>query len=200
MESKMRNSELIKIIENKVRTRFALKGDEYVSVSVLHDQNVWSTSIEFGLAGQHPNRFLSEGVDSVVECIGPTLYESLLELKTVVSDLTFKMLIKELPTTVAPTKDTANTSSLLESLAEAVSYTFKDDAVKPGIVSSKIKDGFYASIVRYGSLYPKGKLVVCKTVQSSLDAAYRELTHSFLKDHAKKTINPIDKLKAFLND
>lgn len=83
---------------------------------------------------------------------------------------------------------------LLVALSSAVSYTFKEDAVCPGVLVSTLKDGsIYASVVRY-NVDGKGKKVVCKTNAISIPDAIKQLSKAFLDLPNKRAKNPIDTL------
>ena len=80
---------------------------------------------------------------------------------------------------------------LFTKLMKAVSYSFKEDATRPGVVFSVLRDGsFYASVVRYGNQFPRGKEVVCKAQASDPTMALKGLSVIFL-DTIRKEVNPI---------
>jgi len=88
-----------------------------------------------------------------------------------------------------------STNNLLSQLSQAVSFSFPDDPTRPGIVISSLKDGqVYASVVRYGAKFVKGKQVVCSVYADSLDSAVTKLGESFLIKVQAPT-NPIDVLR-----
>jgi len=76
-----------------------------------------------------------------------------------------------------------------------VSFAFKEDSTSPGVVVSSLKDGrVYASVVRYGTKFSKGKQVVCSVYANNLDSAVSKLSESFLANVPVST-NPIDTLR-----
>jgi len=94
----------------------------------------------------------------------------------------------------------SNTSfdKLLANLTSAVSYSFRKDATSPGVLVSTLKDGsFYASVVRYGSQFPKGKEVVCKAKGDSITVVLTTLANEFLA-LAPQNKNPLDVLRECL--
>lgn len=89
---------------------------------------------------------------------------------------------------------------LLSSLIRAVAYTFNEDATRPGVIISSLRDGsVYASVVRYGKGegFKNGKLVVCKVNMSDVNSALTLLSEEFLKVTRPK-LNPIDELRSIL--
>jgi hypothetical protein len=91
-----------------------------------------------------------------------------------------------------------NFDKLLANLTSAVSYSFRKDATSPGVLVSTLKDGsFYASVVRYGNQFPKGKEVVCKAKGSDLVAVLTALANEFL-GLAPQNKNPLDLLRECL--
>ena len=94
---------------------------------------------------------------------------------------------------------TQNTSNLLTQLSKAVSYAYKKDATSPGVVFSHLRDGqVYASVVRYGSEFTKGKQVVCNVYATDADTALIKLSETFLNKVVAEP-NPIDALRVSLN-
>lgn len=97
----------------------------------------------------------------------------------------------------------ANLDQLLADLTEAVSYSFLEDATRPGVLVSKLKDGsVYASVVRYGSKFSRGKQVVCKCKGVDLPTTVTMLANDFLTVvlASPRVKNPLDVLKETLED
>lgn len=80
---------------------------------------------------------------------------------------------------------------LFTKLMKAVSYTFKEDSTRPGVLFSVLRDGsFYASVVRYGGEFPRGKKVVCKAQASDPTMALKGLSAAFLVA-IDEEVNPV---------
>ena len=62
------------------------------------------------------------------------------------------------------TNTDANTN-MLDLLAKAVSFTFKDDKTSPGIVSELRNGKWYASVVRYTKGFAKDKQIAFKSTR-----------------------------------
>jgi hypothetical protein len=73
-------------------------------------------------------------------------------------------------------------TQLIDKLTSAVSFKFKDDATSPNLTISKLRHGYYCSVVRYakGSSGQK-KVVVCKAEASNLEDAVKEVVGAFIK-------------------
>lgn len=87
--------------------------------------------------------------------------------------------------------------NLLENLSKAVSYTFRKDGTRPGVLVSTLRNGhIYASVVRYGSGegFKSGKMVVCKCTASDVTAAISGLSEQFL-NITQPEPNPVDILR-----
>lgn len=89
------------------------------------------------------------------------------------------------------------TQNLIDKLTSAISYKFKDDGTRPNLTISRLRKGYYCSVVRFpkGSKDTKNKVVVCKAEADSLDAALKGVTMAFLvfADHRP---DPIQELVA----
>lgn len=86
---------------------------------------------------------------------------------------------------------------VLATLTKAVSYTFRKDAICPGVLFSTLKNGsIYASVVRYGTGdgFKNGKSVVCKVNASDVETALTSLSKEFLSA-VQQEPNPIDALR-----
>lgn len=88
--------------------------------------------------------------------------------------------------------------NLLNKLSGAVSHYFKDDAIRPGVVISTLRDNsVYASIVRYNNAWSRGKKVVCNVKSPTLDGAVALLSKRFVEYIAEEqtTTDPVEILK-----
>jgi hypothetical protein len=91
---------------------------------------------------------------------------------------------------------------LLANLTDAVSYSYLEDATRPGVLVSRLKDGqVYCSVVRYGSKFSRGKHVVCKCTGPDLSTAVATLANDFLAValSAPPVKNPLEVLKETLD-
>ena len=84
------------------------------------------------------------------------------------------------------------TEQLIDTLTNAISYKFKEDGTRPNLTISKLRKGYYCSVVRY-PVAKKGKVVVCKAEAATLDEALKGVTVAFLvfADHQP---DPIQRL------
>lgn len=87
-----------------------------------------------------------------------------------------------------------STDQLMDKLTSAVSFKFKEDKTAPGVTVSKLKTGYYCSVVRYTDAFGKGKKVVCKAKGDSLPVALATLAQSFVALSAQPK-NPVDELR-----
>lgn len=99
------------------------------------------------------------------------------------------------------TKETEmNTEQLQTQLMQAVAYHFDKDAIRPGVVTSSLRNGkIYASVVRYGKQFSGGKKVVVKASGSELKEVLTTLSTEFLSAIAG-TPSPVDALKSLVTD
>lgn len=81
-----------------------------------------------------------------------------------------------------------NTEQLIDKLTNAVSYRFREDKTAPGIVTSRLKKGYYCSVVRYDGPFARDKKVVCNARGNDLPSALKELANKFLA----MTVQPKD--------
>src|SRR5271166_2147544 len=74
------------------------------------------------------------------------------------------------------------TQELIDKLTNAISFKFKEDGTSPNLTISRLRKGYYCSVVRYPKGAPtlKNKVVVCKAEASDLDAALKAIAVSFL--------------------
>ena len=92
-----------------------------------------------------------------------------------------------------------NVIELLDKLASAVSFKFKDDATSPNVTISKLRHGYYCSVVRYAKgAAPKNKVVVCKAEAPTLEAAVTSVVGAFLKV-AQPQPDPLQELNKLAN-
>lgn len=71
------------------------------------------------------------------------------------------------------------TQKLIDTLTSAISFKFKEDGTRPNLTISKLRKGYYCSVVRY-PVAKKGKVVVCKAEAATLDDALKGVTVAFL--------------------
>ena len=88
-----------------------------------------------------------------------------------------------------------NIQELIDKLTTAISFKFKEDATSPNLTISKLRHGYYCSVVRYakGSPAVKNKIVVCKASANTLEAAIVGVVDEFLKV-AKPQPDPLQEL------
>ena len=91
-----------------------------------------------------------------------------------------------------------NTQELIDKLTKAISFQYKTDKTTPGLQIASLKNGYYASIVRYNKPFGKDKSVVCKARADSLNGALKELAFEFMKLQVRQK-DPVDQLNDFLN-
>jgi hypothetical protein len=85
------------------------------------------------------------------------------------------------------------TDQLMEKLTDAISYKFREDKTAPGVTTSRLKKGYYCSVVRYDGAFAKGKQVVCSARGDSLTSALKSLAASFVTVAAEPK-NPVQEL------
>jgi hypothetical protein len=97
-------------------------------------------------------------------------------------------------------KMTADVFQLIDKLTTAVSFKFKDDATSPGVTISKLRHGYYCSVVRYAKVQGavQKKQVVCKAEASTLEDAVKGVVGAFLKV-AQPTPDPLQELDKLAN-
>jgi hypothetical protein len=88
-----------------------------------------------------------------------------------------------------------NVQELIDKLTNAISFKFKEDATSPNLTISKLRHGYYCSVVRYakGTPAPKNKVVVCKAESDTLEGAVKGVVGEFLKV-AKPQPDPLQEL------
>jgi len=86
-----------------------------------------------------------------------------------------------------------DTQVLIDKLTSAISYKFKDDQTAPGLTISKLKHGYYCSVVRYNGPIAQGKIVVCKARADNLTDALKAVAQDFLAQ-SNQPKNPVDEL------
>ena len=96
---------------------------------------------------------------------------------------------------------TANVLQLIDKLTNAVSFKFKEDATSPGVTISKLRHGYYCSVVRYAKngITGQKKIVVCKSEASSLEDAVKNVVGAFLKV-ATPVLDPLQELDRLANE
>ena len=94
------------------------------------------------------------------------------------------------------------TQNLLDKLTKAVCYNYKDDATRPGITVSFLRDNsYYVSIVRHvknATSKTVAKKVVCNATASTLDEALKATAKKFLNSKNDVPKNPIQELSELL--
>jgi hypothetical protein len=94
---------------------------------------------------------------------------------------------------------TSDVTQLIDKLTNAVSFKFKDDATSPNLTISKLRHGYYCSVVRYsknGAI--QKKVVVCKATASNLEDAVKTVVTEFLKV-AQPQPDPLQELDKLAN-
>lgn len=92
------------------------------------------------------------------------------------------------------------TQELIDKLTNAISFKFKEDATSPNLTISRLRHGYYCSVVRYTKgAAPKGKVVVCKAEADTLDNALKGVTVAFLKVAAPQA-DPLQQLAEAAKD
>jgi len=96
-------------------------------------------------------------------------------------------------------KMTSDVSQLIDKLTNAVSFKFKDDATSPNLTISKLRTGYYCSVVRYSKQgAAQKKVVVCKATAANLEDAVKSVVTAFLKV-AVPTPDPLQELDKLAN-
>ena len=94
-----------------------------------------------------------------------------------------------------------NTQQLIDKLTNAISFKFKDDGTRPNLTISRLRHGYYCSVVRYPSVKDKAtksipsknKIVVCKAEADDLNMALTGVADAFLT-YAGLQQDPIQEL------
>lgn len=94
---------------------------------------------------------------------------------------------------------TADVTQLIDKLTRAVSFKFKEDGTSPGVTISKLRHGYYCSVVRYPKSGPNKKVVVCGVEASSLEEAVKSAVSAFLKV-AQPSPDPLQELNSLVNE
>jgi hypothetical protein len=75
-----------------------------------------------------------------------------------------------------------NTQELIDKLTTAISFKFKEDGTSPNLTISRLRKGYYCSVVRYAKgAAPKNKVVVCSATADTLATAVEKVAIAFLK-------------------
>ena len=94
---------------------------------------------------------------------------------------------------------TADVTQLIDKLTNAVSFKFKDDGTSPNVTISKLRHGYYCSVVRYAKAGAvQKKIVVCKATDSTLEGAVKGVVGAFLQV-AAPTPDPLQELDKLAN-
>ena len=75
------------------------------------------------------------------------------------------------------------TQELIDKLTNAISFKFKEDGTSPNLTISRLRKGYYCSVVRFPKDAPKGKtkVVVCKAEADTQVQAVEKVAVAFLK-------------------
>jgi hypothetical protein len=92
----------------------------------------------------------------------------------------------------------SNTDNLLDKLTNAVTFKFKEDKTAPGVTVSRLKKGYYCSVVRYSGAFAKGKQVVCHARGDDLHTTIKTLATSFVAMTAQPR-DPVQELGELLH-
>lgn len=87
-----------------------------------------------------------------------------------------------------------NIEQLMDKLTDAVAFKFKDDKTAPGVTVSRLKKGYYCSVVRYGGAFARDKQVVCHVRGDDLPTALTSLAKTFVSMNAQPK-NPVQELQ-----
>jgi hypothetical protein len=86
-----------------------------------------------------------------------------------------------------------DTQNLIDKLTNAISFQFKEDKTAPGLTISKLKTGYYCSVIRYNQPFGKGKIVFCKAKSATLPEALTAVSKEFLSK-SDQPKNPVQEL------
>lgn len=87
-----------------------------------------------------------------------------------------------------------NVEGLIGKLTDAVAHQYRDDKTSAGIVISKLKNGYYCSVVRYSESF--GKEVICRSKAPTMFEAVQKVSEEFVKKAHE--VNPVDHLRHYL--
>jgi hypothetical protein len=94
---------------------------------------------------------------------------------------------------------TSDVSQLIDKLTNAVSFKYAEDATSPNVTISKLRKGYYCSVVRYAkSGAVQKKVVVCNAKADNLGDAVRNVVSAFLKI-AQPQPDPLSELDKLAN-
>jgi hypothetical protein len=94
---------------------------------------------------------------------------------------------------------TSDVSQLIDKLTNAVSFKYAEDATSPNVTISKLRKGYYCSVVRYAkSGAVQKKVVVCNAKADNLPDAVRNVVNAFLKI-AQPQPDPLSELDKLAN-
>lgn len=92
-------------------------------------------------------------------------------------------------------------TQLIDKLTQAASFKFKEDGTSPGVTISKLRRGYYCSVVRYaktGSSSSQKKVVVCKAESDTLEGAVKGAADEFLRV-VNTAPDPLQELSNFVS-
>lgn len=89
-----------------------------------------------------------------------------------------------------------DTEQLLDKLTQAVSFKYKEDKTAPSVIVSKLKTGYYCSVVRYNGSFAKEKQLICSARGESLPKTLTDLASTFISvtDRPKDPIQELASL------
>jgi hypothetical protein len=94
---------------------------------------------------------------------------------------------------------TSDVSQLIDKLTNAVSFKYAEDATSPNVTISKLRKGYYCSVVRYAkSGAVQKKVVVCNAKADNLGDAVKSVVTAFLKI-AQPQPDPLSELDKLAN-
>jgi hypothetical protein len=94
---------------------------------------------------------------------------------------------------------TSDVTQLIDKLTNAVSFKYAEDATSPNVTISKLRKGYYCSVVRYAkSGATQKKVVVCNSKADNLEDAVKGVVTAFLKV-AQPQLDPLHELDKLAN-
>jgi hypothetical protein len=93
-------------------------------------------------------------------------------------------------------------TQLIDKLTNAISFKYKEDGTSPNLTISKLRHGYYCSVVRYtknAKTKKNGKVVVVSAKGDTLELALNQIANNFLKT-APPERNPLQELADIMTD
>ena len=90
----------------------------------------------------------------------------------------------------------SDTQCLIDKITSAISFKFKEDTTAPNLTISRLKNGYYCSVIRFTGSFARGKEVVCKVRANNLDDALKAIAKEFLStaNHQKDPLQELSEL------